>query len=223
MQLSAQIRFIAIVGVVISASLAAQTPPAKASAALPPAQSTQQPLTASQRPPRPAEVTYTGGELFVSANNFSLNQILRDIGRQTGMKITGGVADERVFGQYGPAAPSKVLGTLLDGTGSNMLLLQATSAAPAELILTPRQGGPTPPNPNASTEEDTSTEAPASRPFFQPAQPQYPPATPPQTNAPGAPAASQPGQQSPNAVKTPQQIYEQLQRLRQQQQQTNPQ
>ncbi|MEO6911490.1 MAG: hypothetical protein ABI158_11265, partial [Edaphobacter sp.] len=87
-----------------------------------PAQTTQRPLATQQQPQRPAEVSYTGGKLFVSANNSSLNQILHDIARETGMKITGGIADQRVFGQYGPANPSKVLSTLLDGAGSNILL-----------------------------------------------------------------------------------------------------
>jgi hypothetical protein len=158
--------------------------------------------------PHPARVTYTSGQLLVLADNSSLNQILHRIGHETGMKITGGVADERVFGQYGPASPAKVLGELLDGTGSNMLFMHATSAAPAELVLTPRHGGPTPPNPDAYSEE----------PAPPPVRPQYP-ISPPEENAPPAAAP-----QSPNAVKTPQQIYEQLQRMRQQQpQQSNPQ
>lgn len=208
MQPSAKIRFIAALGIAFAPLLSAQTP---------------QPTPSSQPSPHRAEVTYTAGKLFVSANNSSLNQILRDISRETGMKITGGVADERVFGQYGPDAPSKILNTLLDGTGTNMLLLQATGTTPAELILTPRQGGPTPPNPNASTFEDNSTDTQASRPILSPERPQYTPAT----TVPSNPAAADSPQQSPNDVKTPQQIYEQLQRMRQQQQQqqqqSNPQ
>jgi hypothetical protein len=50
-----------------------------------------------------AKVVYSGGQLQVTAMNSSLNQILRAIERQTGMKIAGGVADERVYGKYGPA------------------------------------------------------------------------------------------------------------------------
>ena len=154
-----------------------------------------------------AEVTYTAGQLFVSANNSSLNQILHDIAHETGMKITGGVADERVFGQYGPAAPSKILRTLLDGTGSNMLLLEATRTTPAELILTPRRGGPTPPNPNACHTRRGTAPAPRTA--------EYPPAPAPEETAPGNPHAAQPAEpESPNAVKTPQQIFEQLQRIR---------
>ncbi len=183
MQPPAKIRFIAVVAFAFGTVLQAQTP-------------------------QPAQVTYTGGQLFVSANNSSLNQILHKIGHETGMKITGGVTDERVFGQYGPASPAKVLGQLLDGTGSNMLFMHATTTAPAELVLTPRHGGPTPPNPEAYREE----------PPPPPVRPQYP-IMPAEENAPPRPAAAP---QSPNAVKTPQQIYEQLQRMRQQQQSNPP-
>lgn len=176
------------------------------------------PLLRAQTPqqtPHPAQVTYANGEITVAASNSSLNQILRDIARETGMKITGGVTDERVFGQYGPATPSKILGELLDGTESNMLLLQATAAAPAELILTPRHGGPTPPSPEAYRESSLP----------EPVRPQYPIANEPEENAAPTPAAAAPAQRSPNDIKTPQQIYEQLERMRQQQQQrqSNPQ
>ncbi len=110
-------------------------------------------LHAPTTPASRANVTYANGLLTVSATNSSLNQILREISRQTGMKITGGVTDERVFGNYGPGSPATILATLLDGTGSNMLLVQSngvgSNPAPAELVLTPRHGGPTPPNPNA--------------------------------------------------------------------------
>ena len=105
--------------------------------------------TAPSTPPQRATVTYAAGLLDVRADNSSLNQILRAIGHLTGMKITGGVADERVFGNYGPAEPSTVLATLLDGTGSNMLLRESGDNSPAELVLTPRNGGATPPNPDA--------------------------------------------------------------------------
>lgn len=114
--------------------------------------------SAPSTPPHRATVTYAAGLLDVRADNSSLNQILRAIGNLTGMKITGGVTDERVFGNYGPAEPSTILATLLDGTGSNMLLRESADNAPAELILTPRNGGPTPPNPNAPGFDD-GTEA----------------------------------------------------------------
>jgi hypothetical protein len=207
--------------------------PAVAPTATPPSA----PLTPAQSPPQRAKVTYADNEITVAAGNSSLNQILHDISRLTGIKITGGVTDERVFGDYGPASPSQVLATLLNGTGSNMLLVQSTGDAPTELILTPRQGGPTPPNPNAQSFDDSnesSDEAPpnpVARPIrHMPPSPYAPrpiPAPPSadnsgQTSDPPAQAAPADGTvqpSSPNGIKTPQQIYDELQRLRQQQSQ----
>ncbi len=210
---------------------------------------------------RRADITYSAGLLTVEANNSSLNQILRDISRRTGMKITGHVAEDHVFGTYGPAAPAVILATLLDGTGSNLLLLQNAADAPTELVLTPRTGTATPPNPNApgfDTDNEASDEAPPGR---TPTIAQPPSSASSNSRAPGRagtggidvnPAATAPSSTSqqlafppvdastppstatttpttPDAssetVKTPQQIFEQLQRLRQQQptQQTAPQ
>lgn len=197
MQSSTQIRFILVAIFATGTLLHAQTSQ--------PITPTQSAPSASHQPPQLAQVTYADGKLLISANNSSLNQILRDISRETKMKITGGVAEERVFGQYGPGLPSKVLGDLLDGTSCNMLLLQATGTTPAELILTPRQGGPTPPNPNAASFDDAAASQ-ASRPIT----PQVI-----RTN----PTAADSIPHSPNDVRTPQQIYEQLQRMRQLRQQ----
>jgi hypothetical protein len=173
-------------------------------------------------PPKRAQIDYVDGKLSVSADNSSLNQILRQIAGSTGLKITGGVADERVFGQYGPASTAQVLAALLTGTGSNMVLSQRDPDFPPELILTPRQGGPTPPNPNASVFDDKSEQP---TPAAQSERPTPPPSSSPVTPtlSEGSTGATQPSPDSPNGVKTPQQIYEQLQRMRQQQQQTAPQ
>jgi hypothetical protein len=235
----APIRFTAVASLALAASTLAQaphppqTPPA--SPQLPstlPATATTTPepplilipLTPAQLPPNRAQVTYADGTLSVSADNASLNQILRQISTDTGMKITGGVKDERVFGNYGPAPADQILSALLDGTGSNMVLVHGDGPAPAELILTPRHGGPTPPSPNSAAFDDRSDrperpEQPEASPIraAQP-EPGSPPGTPPVTplNSGANPVnGSQP--ESPNGVKTPQQIYEQLQRMRQQQ------
>ncbi len=105
-----------------------------------------------------AEVSFHGDLLTVVANNSSLNQVLREVARQTGMKIVGGVGEERVFGTYGPASPGTILATLLDGTGSNLLIVQNASNLPTELILTRRTGGVTPPDPNARSAEEPDAE-----------------------------------------------------------------
>jgi hypothetical protein len=103
-------------------------------------------------------VTYADGLLQVRADNSSLNQILREVSQQTGMKIIGGVADQRVFGSYGPAPAATVLQTLLDGTGTNILLQESPTHAPEQLVLTPQTGGPTPPPPSSPSYDVTETE-----------------------------------------------------------------
>lgn len=249
-----------------------------------------------------ARVSFTGGMLEIRADNSSLNQILRDISRQTGMKIVGGVADQRVFGVYGPAPAATVLQTLLDGTNTNLLLRETADHAPEELVLSPRTGGISPPPPGSSAYDATESEPelplaggatnpittnPASGSAASPGSPTTPPSMPqpannvlgspnnvsptastvpvtnsvpvnslptpstappvngivdapnpppagsttagftsqtPNTNpntAPPAttPPATQTNQTSPNGVKTPQQIYQEL--LQMQQQKTN--
>src|ERR1700733_10251439 len=104
---SAPIRFTTAASLALSASLLAQTPPIPH--APPPI-----PLTPAQLPPKRAKITFADGVLSISADNASLNQILRQIATDTGMKITGGVSDERVFGEYGPAPPDQILSALLD-------------------------------------------------------------------------------------------------------------
>ena len=194
------------------------------------------PASKAVLPQHRARVEFAGRSLEVKADNSSLNQILREIERVTGMKIVGGVSDERVYGTYGPAETSAVLAALLNGTGSNMLLIVDRNQMPTELVLTPRQGGPTPPSPNtgADREEREDREDPDTPPQLSqhiqrtppppltptPIQPASNPSTlNPQLN-PAASATTT--DQSPNGVKTPQQIYDQLIKLQQQQQQKSP-
>ena len=206
-------------------------------------------------------VSYRDGVLYVEAVNASLNGLVREIARQTGMRISGRVTEDRVFGNYGPADPQKVLATLLDGTGTNLLILSSSADTPLRLILSPRVGGVTPPSARQSNEgEDADEEPPpASRPPQAISAPAPHSPGSPDRDAPGGvqpnPAATQPsstnqevvfppvdgssapatatttpadssapGDSSTTGVKTPQQIFEQLQRLRQQQtQSTTPQ
>ena len=212
----------------------AQNLPATPTAATPPAIKPQIPPAAASEPAHRAQVGFTTGLLTVNADNSSLNQILRDISRLTGMKITGGVNDERVYGSYGPDDISTLLNTLLRGTGSNVLLVFDASQRAQELVLTPRGGGPTPPNPNASRgrdEDDLPPQLTRHMPAPQAGQaplPSQSPAAQPNPNPPAAQPADHPTpaaattQQSPNGVSTPQQIYDQLMKLKQQQQQSAP-
>ncbi len=151
----------AAVAFVCGESAAAQTAGGSNLPATPPTNA-MQPLSGTGVPrgdstgahPHRAQVSCADGQITIHANNASLNGILRSISRCTGMRITGGVADQRVFGNYGPAAPATVLATLLDGTGSNMVLRETATAQPAELELTPRTVGVTPPSPSMVTNDE---------------------------------------------------------------------
>jgi len=232
MSVQTQIRLAALFCLAIPAY--AQSPlahPSPQLPATPPTVPTTQPQPAA--PGRP-QIIYVDHKLTVQANNSSLNQILHEISQLAGITITGGVAEERVFGSYGPGSLSEVLNDLLDGTSSNMLFVSSVDNTPAQLILTPRTGGPTPPNPNAmrfdNAEADTDNPPvnPPEPPDESSAQTPQPPAPAPQ---PAMQSGTQPGttsnantggttdsnQQSPNGVRTPQQIFDQLMKLRQQQ------
>ncbi|MBS1801400.1 MAG: hypothetical protein JSS95_16430 [Acidobacteria bacterium] len=206
--------------------------PAIAATANAPAQPVEPvvPPTPAQSPAKRATVTYTGGQLTVSASNSSLNQILREISHSTGIKITGGVQEERVFGDYGPASPSDVLSSLLDGTASNMILVDGSGDRATELILTPRTGGPTPPNPNSasfdSSDDDSSRPAvvapsvsPQSQPAASPVAGPLPPQNPDMPATSPNPPSSDSNGQSNGGPKTPQQIFDELMKMRQQHQQ----
>ena len=207
----------------------AQTQPSQ-----PPAQPAQPAqYVPPDQPAYRARVDFAANQLTITAENSSLNEILRGISHVTGMKITGNVPDERVYGTYGPATTHQVLNQLLDGSRSNVLVHEGPNHVVSELVLTPRTGAASPPSPYAAREETDlppqlggrrrsrtfdNNRPPESNPQEQPnlpaAQPsptqQQPPTTPPDPNA----------QPSPNGVKTPAQIYDDL--TRQQQQQATP-
>jgi hypothetical protein len=246
-------------GALLPSPLSAQQLPSalpSSSAQLQPGQTTAPP----SHPPHHSQVTLDHGLLSVTASNASLNGLLREIARQTGMSVSGTVAEDRVFGTYGPADPQRVLSDLLDGTGSNILIRSNAADAPLQLILTPRTGAATPPNPNANqgaNDDDdeqtpspgapTAVSAPRARPAVMPGSipaPDANAAAPANAISPASPSPSQtvvfppagggssipatatttspdtdtpsPGSSANDTVKTPQQIFEQLQRLRQQ-------
>jgi hypothetical protein len=173
-------------------------------------------------------VSYNDGKLTVDATNASLNEILREVSSKTGMKVTGTV-DDRVFGHYGPASPAMVLDALLEGTGSNVLLVDgskgtangAGTLGDSELVLTPRHGGapstsPNAPPQNGDAEEGAGQYVPPARPYLPPVPNGRSVATVP--SADGTPGSGADGADG-GGPKTPQQIYDQLQRVMQQQKQ----
>jgi hypothetical protein len=158
-----------------------------------------------QQPARDAQIVFSDGNLSIHADNSSLAAILHQVASNSGMKIEGLGGDERVFGNFGPGAPRDVLADLLVGTAYNQVLLgDLSKGAPRELILSPttRGGAPAPaPSPatQANVNADDGNEAEAVD-------------TPPPPPPPEAPAGS--NQQQPAGVRTPQQLFEQLQQMR---------
>jgi hypothetical protein len=153
-----------------------------------------------QEPAHDAQIVFANGNLSIQADNSSLAAILHQIASNSGMKIEGLGSDERVFGNFGPGAPRDVLADLLAGTAYNQVLLgDLSDGAPRELILSPARGGPAVSSPappanaiaNTDDNEPEAVEAP-------------PPPEPPA----GSP------QQPPPGVRTPQQLFEQLQQMR---------
>jgi hypothetical protein len=157
-----------------------------------------------QQPARDAQIVFADGNLSIHADNSSLAAILHEIASNSGMKIEGLGADERVFGNFGPGAPRDVLADLLVGTAYNQVLLgDLSNGAPRELILSPAtRGGVSAPSPavQANANADDGNEADAAD--------NIPPPPPPQQEPPaGSP-------QQPPGVRTPQQLFEQLQQMR---------
>ncbi len=179
------------------------------------------------------QVSWDGDQLKVVAINASLNSILREIAKKADLSVTGSCADEQVFGTYGPGSLDTILPQLLDGQSVNMLLVDHMGKQQKELMLTARTGGITPPGVQAAQANPASPVTyPAQQVFQGTEQPSRAPAPAVgnavangvglagQDNQNGTAAGASPadGNQpvSPNGVKTPQQIFEQLQRLRQQ-------
>jgi hypothetical protein len=167
----------------------------------------QTPPSMLQQPAGEAQIVFSGGTLSIRAENSSLTAILHQVAGKSGMQIEGLSGDERVFGTFGPGAPRDVLADLLNGTSYNLVLLgDLGDGAPRQLILTPatRAGAALPPPSPATTTIDEAAANEQDAEIPPPPQPE-PPAgtTPPPT----------PG------VKTPQQLFEQLQRMRSGQQQ----
>jgi hypothetical protein len=208
---------------------AAQGTPAAAGAAIPATSPTHSVsdlpsarpamLPYQQRTPVDANaVQWNGSVMTIHANGEDLPGILSEVVRATGLKVTGGVPDERVFGVYGPGPVQQVLADLFSGIYVNLLLVNGTATQPKELILTPRTGGPTPPSPARTIETSDQQPRRNDRPYRGTpppglgVAPQQPNGPPPSGGVPAPNAApdanGQP--QSPNGVRTPEQIFEEL-------------
>jgi hypothetical protein len=185
---------LAVPAALFTLAASAQLPATPTTAATPATATAPIAATATPAPepsrPHHAEVTFADGQLTVRANDSSLRQILSTLSRITGMQISGGVADQRVFGSYGPGEASTILATLLDGTGVNMFIRENDAHSPTTLILTPRTG--TSDSPISPTDDQIGLEA------------QVPPADPAAMASPQQQQPIQPGQ-APRQQQTSQQ------------------
>lgn len=180
----------------------------------------------ANHPPTPATVTWDSKGLEVQAANSSLGQILREVATNTGAKLQGINADQRVFGTYGPGPARDVISQLLDGTGYNVVMIGGQGDAPPQQIILSKslKGTPAPMNAAQTPQNSDDDEQPyAQLPDVQEQQNEqqqqlanpHPPARNPFGD--GAPA------RTPEQVQ--QEILRQQQQLQQQpdQQQNNPQ
>jgi hypothetical protein len=155
-----------------------------------------------QQPAQDAKIVFDNNRLSIHAENSSLAGILHQVASSSGMKVEGLGGDERVFGTFGPGAPRDVIADLLNGTAYNVALIgDLDNGAPRELILTPTTHGAaaSAPAPQANADDANDQESQDVPPTPPPDVPQ-----PPTTQTPGTPG-----------VRTPQQLFEQLQRMRQ--------
>jgi hypothetical protein len=183
------------------------------------------PRSMLQQPAMEAKIVFAGDTLAIHAENASLTAILRSFAAKSGMKIEGLGGDERVFGTFGPGTPRDVLADLLNGTTYNVVLLgKLENGAPRELLLTPTTHGAAPAAAAVPANPDVAGGDPANpdpsvaeQPSAEPEQEAQGPLDLPTPVEDPLPAPGAAEQQTPG-VKTPQQLFEQLQQMRQQQQ-----
>jgi hypothetical protein len=195
------------------------------------------PPTPEQMPSTPPEVTYRDKQLTIVARNSTLSDILNAVRQSTGAEFdVPQTANERVVGRFGPGSARDVLAKLLNGSQFNYVMV-GTVAEPnsvAQMILTAKTGGVTPPQPGGEAPGFQQAVLPPTAPQFPAPQTEGAPEpadddqadTEEQTSdTTGESAGDQTeGPQNPNqpAVKTPEQLLQELQRqqqLLQQQQQ----
>jgi hypothetical protein len=164
--------------------------------------------------PSPASVVWDANGLRIHASNSSLRQILSEVSTETGTKVEGLNADQRIYGEYGPGNARDVLSQLLQGSGYNVLLAgDIGQGAPRQIVLSPRLAGPGGAPRSAINRPQQEGDDEQDQPEEQPAVQAPPVQNNPPPGAPGGP------------VRTPQQVMEEMQQrqILQQQQQQQPQ
>jgi hypothetical protein len=221
----------------VAAQPTAQTPPAPAASARPPAGS----------PAGSPKIAYVDGQLKIDAFDCTLADVLRKVAALTGVAIDippGANNEKMPVVELGPGPARQVLASLLSDTGFDFVI-QASNTDPGKLqnvllISKEKPGGPAnspavvarvSPRPNARGAQPEDTPAPAQpeispvetasvnpQPAASDPEPPPPPAQPSQlSQIPFQNNATKPfGNGAPPAVLNPQNISETLQQMYQQ-------
>ncbi len=164
--------------------------------------------------PAKPSVTWDSHGLRIAANNASLHEILTEVAADTGAKVEGIGADERVFGEYGPGATRDVISQLLHGSNYNVLMIgDQGQGTPRQIVLSARRVGNSAEGGNRSSNEQQDED-------FAPEEPQaedQPVQQPPPLMNGRQPMPMVP-QGPPGAPRTPQQVLQELQQRQQQMQ-----
>jgi len=209
-----------------------QVPPAQPQQPQPPTAppASAAPPATDLKPANPPQVAFNNGVLTITANNSTLGDILRAVHHQTGASVdVPGNATERVVGQFGPGPARDVMASLLNGSHFNYVLLGSETdpsglnqvvlisksfggeESPVQQARFAPRAAPTPqPADNADANDDdaaadTMPEGEAADEQANQAQSGEDPA---QEHPPGQPA-----------IKTPEQLLQELQQRQQQMQQ----
>ena len=189
--------------------------------------------------PVPPQVSYQNAQLTIVAQNSTLGDILRAVRKQTGAEIEIPAAPERVVTHLGPGPARDVVAELLNGSRFNYVLLgsAADNAVLTRVVLVAKAGpdNATPNNPNTAITADPSQPGAVSGiaqgMVQQPGNPGAPEPVP-DANASedntddaadqAAAEAEQPANPDQPAVKTPQQMLQEMQQRQLQIQQQQP-
>jgi len=160
--------------------------------------------------PGAASVVFDSRGLLVVASNSSLAQILKEVSIETGTKVEGMEADQRIFGTYGPGPARDVISQLLDGSGYDVLMIgDRGEGTPRRIVLTGRSGSAVKNtaanNPPSMNNDDNDADQSPQEP-----QPEQEPPQPVQN-----------GTAPPVPMRTPQQIMQEIQERQRQQQTQN--
>jgi hypothetical protein len=184
------------------------------------------PLTPEQGPSYPPEVTFQAGQLTIVARNSTMVDVLAAVKQRTGAAVDMPAASgERVVGRFGPGTPRDVMAQLLNGSHYDYVLLgsPADPGALKKVVLMARINGPAMPTPRpgfpaaqgdqnlqavpdiVTDDQDNNAEMPQAQ-----EQPEQEEPQPEQPDANGT------------AVKTPEELLQELRQQQQQQQQPAP-